>query len=380
MKWRAQTVENGRLEFIQKALASNGRLTFAELCLEYSISRKTGYKWLNRFLASGELGLSDRPKKRHSQDTKLDVDVKQNIIKIRTKFPNWGPKKIQAELLDQKLITPSQSSIGNVLKEYNLSKPRNFRRHVAKTAPLSDCHAPNDVWMYDFKGYFKVGDGKICEPLTITDGFSRYLICCKHMKRKRACDVWDVLKEVFKEYGLPLRMRSDNGPPFASVGIGRLSSLAIKLIKVGIMPEWIEPGKPQENGRHERFHLTLKQEIANPPAATLSLQIARMDQFAGYFNNDRHHEALNQSTPKLYYHPSDRKWDGDLKSPTYTEEFEVRSVCKGGNIGWKGSTYFLSESLYGEPVGLKQSHNFTEVHYGPILLGRIDYTKGFKRI
>ena len=378
MKWSAQTVREGRLKFIQEALETG--LRFGELCAKYNISRNTGYKWLNRFLKEGENGLSDRSKARITHRTKLSTMIKQKIIKLRIQFSKWGPKKIQSELRKQNFSVPSTGSIGNVLKNHGLSKPRNFRRHVARTAPLKDCNAPNDVWMYDFKGYFKTGDGKLCEPLTITDGYSRYLIRCQHMNRKRAEDVWKVLEEAFKEYGLPTRIRSDNGPPFATIGIGRLSSLSIKLIKVGVTPEWIEPGKPEQNGRHERFHLTLKQEIADPAAATLSLQLAKIEQFIPYYNKIRPHEALGQEPPNSVYYSSKRKWDGELKSPVYSEEFELRRVCKGGNIGWNGSTYFLSETLYKEPVGIRpKGTEGVEVYYGPILLGMIDYKKGFKR-
>ncbi len=371
-------MEEGRKQFVQEIL--NNGLTFNEACQKYNISRPTGYKWYNRFLEEGELGLTDRSKARHTQGSRICNSTKQMVIEIRKKFSLWGPKKIQSELLNSMSKAPSTGSIGNILKHNNLSKPRNFRRHVAKTAPLQDCYAPNDVWMYDFKGWFKTGDGKICEPLTITDGYSRYLIRCEHMRRKRALDVWKVLEDAFLEFGLPLRIRSDNGPPFATIGIGRLSSLAIKLIKAGVVPEWIEPGKPQQNGRHERFHLTLKNEIANPVAKTLSLQLAKMEQFASYYNDRRPHEALGQMTPKSWYRNSQRKWNGDLKSPSYSEEFELRRVSKGGNIGWKGSTIFLSETLYGEPVGIRPTlEGKNEIYYGPILLGSIDYSRGFKR-
>jgi putative transposase len=378
MKWRTQTVKEGRLKFIHEALQTG--LKFVELCFKYNISRNTGYKWLKRFLQDGEHGLLDRSRARKTQSTKLSTNIKQKIIEIKANFSKYGPKKIQNELRKQGASVPSTGSIGNVLKNNGLSKSRNFRRHVARTAPLKDCKAPNDVWMYDFKGYFKTGDGKLCEPFTITDGYSRYLICCQHLKNKTTVEVWKALVEAFQKYGLPTRMRSDNGPPFATIGAGRLSSLSIKLIKAGVMPEWIEPGKPQQNGRHERFHLTLKQEIADPPAATLSLQLAKMEQFIPYYNEIRPHEALGQEPPSNVYRSSKRKWDGELKSPEYTEEFELRIVSKRGNINWHGSTYFITESLYKEPVGLLPNRvGGVEVYYGPILLGEIDYSKGFKK-
>jgi len=246
---------------------------------------------------------------------------------------------------------------------------------------MINCNESNDLWSYDFKGYFKLGDGSICEPLTITDGFSRYLICCKHMSRKRGTDVWEKLVEAFMEYGLPLRIRSDNGPPFASLGIGRLSSLAIKLIKVGIVPEWIEPGCPQENGRHERFHLTLKQETASPPATTLNLQMLKFDQFKDYYNNKRPHEALSLVTPNSIYKLSPRKWDGKFHPPEYSSDFEARKVEIGGHINWKGERIFISEMLAREFVGIKEVEmGVMGIYYGPILLGLYDLNKGFKKM
>jgi putative transposase len=376
-------VEQERLLFIQEALNPHTRQAFGEVCEKFGISRKTGYKWLDRYHLFGHSGLKDMSRARLTHANKLPSDVIEEVIKVRKEFPSWGPKKIRAEICrdHELLIIPSESSIGKILKDFELSKPRHYRRHVARTSPLSECVKPNDIWMYDFKGYFKTGNGQICEPLTITDGYSRYLLKCVHMKRKRAKDVWEVLEEAFYEYGLPTKIRSDNGPPFATVGLGRLSSLAIKLIKAGVTPEWITPGCPQENGRHERFHLTLKNETALPAAETLSLQIMKMKQFETYYNARRPHEALKQKTPKEIYQPSNRRWDGKLRNPEYDQEYEVRKVGRSGNITWKGTTYFLSESLQREYVGIKEVEvGVMNVNYGPILLGKIDLRKGFKRI
>lgn len=380
MTWRNVSVEEERYMFIQEALDPSTLMTFEQICEKFNITTKTGYKWFHRFLEEGKEGLKDRSKIRLTYPDKITSDVEKAIIAIRKEYPTWGPKKIHALMVYNKLEVPSTGSIGNILKKNNLSKPRHYRRHVAKTSPLVDCEAPNDTWMYDFKGYFKTGDGKICEPLTITDGFSRYLIRCVHMKRKRTVDVWSVLQEAFLEYGLPKRIRSDNGPPFATVGVGRLSPLAIKLIKVGVTPEWIEPGCPQENGRHERFHLTLKNETASPPAKSLELQILKMKQFEEYYNNKRPHESLNYAMPGAIYKHSNRRWDGKLRAPEYSSEYEVRKVGKAGNISWNGNTYFLSETLNGEFAGIKEINvGIMGVFYGPIMLGKIDLNKGFKR-
>lgn len=382
MPWRIVSMKEERLIFILEYLNPQRGVPFIDLCKKYNISTKTGYKWVNRFLSGGENNLIDSSRKPLTCPTKISLEVEECIISIRKQYPCWGPKKIRAEMLHyfDHLILPSEGSIGNILKRNELSNRRLYRRHVAKTAPLENCLEPNDIWMYDFKGWFLTGDGKKCEPLTITDGFSRYLLTCEHMARKRGLDVWKILETVFYEVGLPRKIRSDNGPPFASLGVGRLSPLAIKLIKVGVIPEWIEPGCPQENGRHERFHLTLKNETAKPPALTLALQQEKFNQFKNYYNNKRYHEALGQQPPATIYTPSNRSWDGKLRSPEYSTDYEVRKIGKSGSICWKGNNFFISETLYGEYVGLKEvEFGFVDVYYGPILIGQINLNKGFKR-
>lgn len=380
MPWRIMSTLDERKKFIDEALSF--RVSFIDLCDNYNISTKTGYKWLNRFKKNGEKGLEEISRAPFSKPTKISDEVKSAVIAIRKEFPKWGPKKIRVELINfhSELPIPSEGSIGNILSEHNLSNGRIYRKHVAQTTPLGDCKEPNDTWMYDFKGWFLTADGQKCEPLTVTDGFSRYLLCCQHMPRKRGCDVWKELEKLFYEYGLPKKFRSDNGPPFASLAVGRLSSLAIKLIKIGIIPEWIDPGCPEQNGRHERFHLTLKNETAKPPALTLSLQQEKFTQFQKYYNNRRYHEALNQQTPASVYRPSQRIWDGKFKAIEYPSDYEVRKVCAGGLISWKGTNFFMSEMLKGEYVGLTEIEmGLMGVYFGPILLGKIYMDKGFKR-
>lgn len=380
MTWRNHTMEQERLKFIQDALDPRTNYSFAEICQKYSISPKTGYKWLNRFMDSGELGLKDKSRARLSYPDKIDLNIEKQIIALRTEYPTWGPKKIRALMVYRGLETPSTGSIGNILKKNCLSKPRYFRRHVARTAPLSHCNHSNDVWMYDFKGYFKTQNGEICEPLTMTDGHSRYLLKCVNMKRKTAVAVWEVVQEAFLEYGLPLRIRSDNGPPFATTGLGRLSRLAVNIIKAGVTPEWIEPGCPEQNGRHERFHLTLKKETGSPPALTLPLQLVKMEQFLKYYNDVRPHEALGQIAPSQVYRQSARKWDGKLRAPEYDNGYETKKVQACGHITWKGRDFFISEILKGEYIGIKeQVMGIKDIFYGPILLGRIDLNKGLRR-
>lgn len=383
MPWRIMSIVEERKKFVDEALSHHRNISFLDLCNNYNISSKTGYKWLSRFRDNGYKGLEDLPRIPLSQPTKISDDVESVVIAIRLQFPKWGPKKIKAELLElySHLSAPSEASIGNILSRNNLSNDRIYRRHVAQTAPLGDCTEPNDTWMYDFKGKFRTGNGQTCEPLTVTDGFSRYLLHCQHMQRKRGCDVWKELEKLFYEYGLPKKIRSDNGPPFASLAVGRLSNVAIKLIKIGVTPEWIEPGCPEQNGRHERFHSTLKSETASPPALTLTLQQEKFLQFKKFYNNRRYHEALNQKPPVTIYRPSPRSWDGKFRSIEYPSQYEVRKVCAGGKITWKGTDFFISETLKGDYVGLTEIDvGLMGIYFGPILLGNINMNKGFKKV
>lgn len=383
MPWENKTMLDQRRQFVLEAINNDTtKLSFVDLCEIYQISSKTGYKWLNRFIERGEEGLVDLPRTPISKPTKISLETEQCVIDIRKQYPKWGPKKIRAEIRNeyQHLSEPSEASIGNILKKHSLSKSRIYRRHVAETAPLAKCLAPNNTWMYDFKGWFYTGDGSKCEPLTVTDGFSRYLLECKHMQKKTGNDVWKILEYLFLEFGLPDKMRSDNGPPFASLAVGRLSAIAIKLIKLGITPEWIEPGCPQQNGRHERFHLTLKIETAMPPAKTLALQQEKFNQFKQYYNNKRYHEAIEQKVPASIYKPSTKQWDGKFRKPEYSAEYETRKVRSSGEVSWKGTDFFISEMLEGEYIGIKEINvGFMGVYYGPILLGKIDFKKGFRR-
>ncbi len=228
------------------------------------------------------------------------------------------------------------------------------------------------MWCIDFKGWFLTGDGRRCEPLTLTDAHSRYLLRCQALVRTDTDHVWPVLDAAFREFGLPHRLRSDNGSPFASRGAGGLSKLSVRLIKAGVTPERIAPGKPQQNGRHERMHLTLLQDTATPPAPSLREQLKRLRNFRRLYNEQRPHQALGNATPADHYTPSPRRFDGVLREPEYDEEQEVRRVRHNGEIRWQGQTIYISEALIGEPVGLRK-HNSAgwTVCFGPIMLGTI---------
>ncbi len=251
-------------------------------------------------------------------------------------------------------------------------KRRLRRRSPPSTAPFAHCGAANDVWCIDFKGWFLTGDGIHCEPLTLSDAYSRYLLRCQALGRTDGDHVWPVLDAAFREFGLPNRLRSDNGSPFASCGAGGLSKLSVKVIKAGVVPERITPGKPQQNGRLERLHLTLLQDTANPPARSLRQQLERFKDFQRLYNDERPHEALGNDSPTEHYTVSPRCWDGVLREPEYGSERTVRRVRQNGEIKWQGSMIYIGTALIGEPVGLVENvDGGWTASYGPIVLGVI---------
>jgi hypothetical protein len=238
---------------------------------------------------------------------------------------------------------------------------------------LRACERPNAVWGVDFKGWFVLGNGRRCDPLSLSDLASRYVLRLQVVERPDGAHVWPLLEAAFREFGLPEVIRSDNGPPFASTGVGGLSRLAVTLIKAGVTPERIAPGKPQQNGRHERLHRTVQEETARPPAFEARAQQRRFDAFRHRFNEERPHEALGLTPPAQHYHASPRAYHGRLRSPDYGSDQEVRRVRQNGEIKWRGALIFLSEALIGEPVGVAESETdgTWSVRYGPVELGRI---------
>jgi len=357
-------------EFLKQAAS------VAELCRRYGVSRKTGYKWIARYEEEGFAGLVDRSHVAHCCPHRLDAALAERILNVRIAHPTWGPRKVRAWLIDRHRHErwPAASTIGELFTAEGLTIPRQTRRRVPASAPFGACTQANDVWTVDFKGWFRTADGERCDPLTLNDAHSRYLLRCQALERTDGGSVWPILDAAFREYGLPLRMRSDNGAPFASTGLGGLSQLSVKLIKSGVTPERIQPGKPQQNGRHERFHLTLKREVASPPAANRRAQQRAFDAFRRLYNEERPHEALGQTPPLRHYTHSPRRYSGRLREPDYPDLFSVRRVRSNGQIKWRGAFLFLGEALIGEPVGCEQLDDGQwRLHYGAIALGTIDH-------
>jgi transposase InsO family protein len=356
--------------------------SLAELCRRYGISRKSGYKWLERYAAGGVEALADQSRARHHHANAVDAAREAAVLDVRHRHPTWGPKKIRAWLLRHQpgVCWPAESTIGVLLERHGLVRRRRQRRRVPPCAvPLSACEVANAVWGVDFKGWFVLGNGRRCDPFTLSDLATRYVLRLQALERPTGAQVWPLFDAAFREFGLPRVIRSDNGTPFASVAAGGLSRLAVRLIKAGVMVERIAPAKPQQNGCHERMHRTLKDEATQPPGYDMRAQQRRFDAFRREFNEERPHEALGQDVPADHYRPSERRYSGRLREPGYGDDHEVRRVRSSGEIKWAGKRIFVSQALAGEPVGLREvGDGLWLIRYGPVELGSIDKGK-FKR-
>jgi len=373
MGWLETCAVEERMRFVDKVVQKEE--PFAAICRSFGVSRRIGYKWFERYCAQGVEGLKDRSRAPLHHPQAVADKIAELCIAVRRAHPTWGPVKVQAWLEEHKPQTrwPAASTIGDLFDRESLTVKRRLRRRSPpSSAPFAPCAGANDVWCIDFKGWFVTGDGKRCEPLTLSDGHSRYLLRCQAMVCTDTNHVWPVLYAAFREFGLPHRLRSDNGPPFASCGAGGLSQLSVKVIKAGVVPERIEPGKPQQNGRLERLHLTLLQDTANPPAKSLRAQIERLRSFQRIYNDERPHQALGNDTPAKHYTVSPRRFDGILRQPSYGDDHAVRRVRHNGEIRWQGNTIYISAALIGEPIGLVENNDGGwTVCYGPIMLGII---------
>lgn len=373
MPWKEICPVDERLRFIA-AIKEDPRGNFSRLCERFGVSRAKGYKWLARYNALGPAGLEDKKPVPHECPHRTPDAVVDVILELRKKHPFDGPKKLRAMMLattGDELVVPAASTIGDILGRHGLVRPRRARLRVPpSTEPLGHAVEPNDVWCTDFKGHFPLGDGTRCHPLTITDAVTRYLVKCEGLLQPRHLPVREQFELAFREFGLPRAMRSDNGPPFASKAIGGLSELSVWWIQLGILPERIEPGQPQQNGRHERFHRTLKEQTASPPMATLPDQQRAFDRFRADYNDRRPHEALGQTPPAKHYEPSLRPMPDAPQPPAYGDDTVVRWVHASGMMSWKGTLLYVTDLLDKQPVGVRQiAEEEWELHYGPVLLG-----------
>lgn len=349
--------------------------TMTELAERYQISRKTAYKWVGRYEVDPAHGLADRSRAPHVHGRAIGPELCGAIVALRRAHPRWGPKKLYAVLTERepRRAWPAASTMGDLLRREGLSEPRRRQRYIVPlTQPLAAAQAPNDVWTADFKGWFRTADGTRCDPLTVADACSRLVLCCRIVApNERGVRPW--FERTFREYGLPRALRTDNGSPFATTGAARLSHLAVWWLKLGIQLDRIDPGHPEQNGRHERFHLTLQQESTVPPAHTPQQQQRRFDRMRTEFNTVRPHEALDQQPPARHYVASPRPYPARLEEPWYDATHQVRRVKQTGQIRWHGELVFVSEAVRGETVGLAETERGDwTVWFMHVELGRID--------
>jgi transposase InsO family protein len=380
MPWKELRVEQQRLLVVQDYEEG---ASVSELAEVYEISRKTVYKWLERYELTGVAGLADQSRRPHESPHQVSAEVEAAIIAARLRW-KWGPRKLRVKLCqqDQTRQWPSISTMASVLKAKGLIVKRRHRAHTPiQRPPYVSPDQSNRVWCADYKGNFRTGDGTRIDPLTITDAFSRYLLRCQIVERTDFVHAQAVFEAAFREFGLPWFMHNDNGVPFASVAPGGLSRLSMWFVRLGITPERSRPGSPQDNGRHERMHRTLKQATASPPQATARLQQMAFDSFRSEFNQHRPHQALGDLTPAACYQTGTRPYPRRVPELEYTDEFEVRRVSQQGSIRWKGERTFISEVFRYEPLGLKQlDDRWLQLYYGPIALGWFDgYRHRFSR-
>jgi putative transposase len=373
MGWMETCAVDERMRFV--IAAEKQEESFSALCRRFKVSRKTGYKWIDRYEEHGVEGLVDLSRAPHDRPQALSADIAEHCLEVRRTYPSWGPAKVQAYLKRNAPATrwPAASTIGALFDREGLTVQRKFRRRSPPSSiPFAQCGHPNDVWCIDFKGWFLTGNGAHCEPLTLSDAYSRYLLRCQAMARTDTAHAWPVLDAAFREFGLPKVLRSDNGPPFASCGAGGLSQFSVKVIKAGVLPERIEPGKPQQNGRLERLHLTLLKDTADPPARSLRQQVERFQAFQRVYNEERPHQALGNDTPAAHYAISPRCFDGVLREPEYGPDHAVRRVRPNGGIRWRNKEIYITAALVDEPIGIAENANGDwSVIYGPIALGTI---------
>ncbi len=350
--------------------------SMTELCARYGIARETGYVWLRRYRARSWEGLVEQSRATRRHGNQTPEKIEELVLNLREAHMSWGPRKLKRVLEREEpgRKWPAASTIGALLQREGLVVARKKRRRTAPyTEPLGHADGPNRVWCVDFKGWFRTGDGERIDPLTITDAHSRYLLRCQAVDKMDTARVQAIFEAAFREYGMPVAIRTDNGTPFASHAIAGLSRLAVWWMKLGIVPERIEAGHPEQNGRHERMHRTLKQAVAMPAAANRRAQQRAMDKFREEYNQVRPHEALGMETPAAVYEGSARRFPARVPEPEYPETMLVRSVKHQGQFRWKKQDVFLSEVLWGERVGLLPvDDRWYTVYFSHIPIARFD--------
>ena len=355
--------------------------SMTELCERYEISRETGYVWLRRYRALGVEGLVERSRAAGRHPNQTPAEMEEMVLELRQAHMRWGPRKLKRVLERDEpgRVWPAASTIGELLKREGLVVGRRKRKRTPPyREPLAHAEGPNRVWCADFKGWFRTRDGERIDPLTISDAYSRYLLKCQAVEKTDTARVQAIFEAAFREYGLPEAIRTDNGAPFASRALAGLSRLAVWWMKLGIVPERIEAGHPEQNGRHERMHRMLKQEVTQPAAANRREQQRVMDKFRREYNQVRPHEALEMQTPAAVYEPSRRRFPARLPEVEYPDTMLVRTVHHKGEFRWKKHDVFVSEVLWGERIGLLPvDERWFTVYFANCPIARFDSQHAF---
>lgn len=374
MPWKVSGVVEKRRWFVEQWLSENWTMT--ELCAGHGISRQAGYNTLARYQREGWEGFEARSRAPRRHPNQTSVEMEQQIVELRHQHMRWGPRKLKVVLAGKQpeVSWPAASTMGELLRREGLVIARKKRRRVDPyRAPFAAATEPNRVWCGDFKGWSRTQDGERVDPLTITDACTRYLLRCQAVEKTDTARAQAIFEAAFREYGLPEAIRTDNGAPFASRALRGLSRLAVWWMKLGIVPERIQPAHPEQNGRHERMHLTLQQETMTPMAANRRAQQRRFDHFRREYNEQRPHEALDMRPPASCYTPSPRVYPARVPEPEYDTTMMVRRVAPGGQFAWKSREVFLSETLRGERIGLQPiDDRWYTIYFAQFPLGHFD--------
>ena len=374
MPWKETRIMDQKIQLIADWLT--GEVSITDLSEIYGISRKTVYKWIYRYQSNTINGLSERSRAPGCHPNAAPAEIVARILAVKRRNMKWGPRKVVSWLRNQypDQRWPANSTTGEILKRNDLVRTRHRRRRTPLySEPFKACRQPNDVWSADYKGQFRLRDGNLCYPFTLTDNYSRYLLSCHGLNRPTHEQTKPLLERAFQEYGLPEAIRTDNGTPFASVALGGLSRLSVWLIKLGVRPERIEAGHPEQNGRHERLHRTLKEAAISPPRNNRAEQQRAFDRFTKEYNQERPHEALGQKPPQSVYQRSPREYPAKMPLVEYDSGLVVRQVRNSGEIKWKGELLYISQALGKEAVGLKQLDNhYWEIYFSFLPIGILD--------
>lgn len=374
MPWKETSPMVERVRFV--ADHAEGLYCVSELSERYGISRKTAYKWLKRFEEEGPGGLEPRACVAEEVWNRTPEAMEAVLVAVREKHPDWGPKKIR-DVLEKRqgdVDWPAVSTIAAILKRHGLVQGRHRRKREGHPGPPEgEPEKANEVWGMDFKGQFRTRNGVYCYPFTVTDLMSRFLLCCDGYLSTEGDGPRKSLERIFREYGLPEAIRSDNGAPFASTGIARLTRLGVWLVSLGVTRQLIEPGRPDQNGKHERMHRTLKDRVTRPPAANLKRQQRAFDDFQLEFNEERPHEALGMRRPAEVYVPSYRRYPEKLPPVEYPGHYEVRRVSRNGGVRWNGQWLNVGHALIEENVGFEEvDDGIWDLYFRKLAIGRFN--------